>query len=154
MLPKVIGEKPVEEALDLGRKAIIMVADDDPQMLNVTSLVLESHGYTVLKAKNGQEVLEKLDQVMPDMLVLDILMPVMDGFEVLKHISERDSARGREMSIIILSAVKEGSSRQRYELETRSPLPIDDYLEKPISPPAFLQRVEKILQSKVKKNKK
>jgi len=154
MLPKVISEKPVEEALDLGRKAIIMVADDDPQMLNVTSLVLESHGYTVLKAKNGQEVLEKLDQVMPDMLVLDILMPVMDGFEVLKQISERGSTRGREMSIIILSAVKEGSSRQRYELETRSPLPIDDYLEKPISPPAFLQRVEKILQSKLKKSKK
>ena len=154
MLPKVIGEKPVEEEVDLARKAIIMVADDDPQMLNVTSLVLESHGYTVMKAKNGQEVLEKLDQVMPDMLVLDILMPVMDGFEVLKNISERGLAQGREMSIIILSAVKEGSSRQRYELETRSPLPIDDYLEKPISPPAFLQKVEKILQSKLKKNNK
>jgi len=70
---------------------------------------------------------------------------------VLKQISKQDLTRGRGMSIIILSAVKEGSSRQRYELETRSPLPIADYLEKPISPPALLQRVEKVLQSKAKR---
>lgn len=151
VLPKVISEKAVEEKLELGRKAIIIVADDDPQMLNVTSLVLESHGYTVLKAKNGHEVMGKLDQVIPDVLMLDLLMPVMDGFEVLKQISEQDLTRLMGMSIIILSAVKEGSSRQRYELETRSPLPIADYLEKPISPPALLQRVEKVLQSKTKR---
>ncbi|MBL7127332.1 MAG: response regulator, partial [Dehalococcoidales bacterium] len=151
VLPKVISEKAVEEKLELGRKAIIIVADDDPQMLNVTSLVLESHGYTVLKARNGHEVMGKLDQVIPDVLMLDLLMPVMDGFEVLKQISEQDLTRLMGMSIIILSAVKEGSSRQRYELETRSPLPIADYLEKPISPPALLQRVEKVLQSKTKR---
>ena len=151
MLPKVVSEKPAEEKIELGRKAIIIVADDDPQMLNVTSLVLESHGYTVLKAKNGQEVMGKLDQVIPDVLMLDILMPDMDGFEVLKKISEQDLTQRRGMSVIILSAVKEGSSRQRYELETRSPLPIADYLEKPISPPALLQRVEKVLQSKTKR---
>ena len=151
VLPRVISEKAVEEKIELGRKAIIVVADDDPQMLNVTSLVLESHGYTVLKAKNGHEVMGKLDQVIPDVLMLDLLMPVMDGFEVLKQISEQDLTGLRGMSIIILSAVKEGSSRQRYELETRSPLPIADYLEKPISPPALLQRVEKVLQSKTKR---
>jgi len=151
MLPKIISEKPVEEKIELRRKAMIMVADDDPQMLNVTSLVLESHGYTVLRAKNGHEVMGKLDQVIPDVLILDILMPVMDGFEVLRKLSEQDSTQRRGMSIIILSAVKEGSSRQRYELETRSPLPIADYLEKPISPPVLLQRVEKVLQSKIKR---
>jgi response regulator RpfG family c-di-GMP phosphodiesterase len=73
---------------------------------------------------------------------------------VLKRLSERKEAREKQIAIIILSAVKEGSSRQRYELETHSPLPIDDYLEKPISPPILLQRVEKVLQSRANAGKK
>jgi len=124
-----------------------MVVDDDPPMLKVTSLLLESRSYKVLAARNGQEALDKLAGVIPDMIVLDMLMPVMDGFEVLKQLSKRKNIQGKKISVIILSAVKEGSSRQRYELETSSPLPIDDYLEKPISPPVLLQRVEKVLQS-------
>lgn len=146
-LHKVARETVDEGKPEAKEKAIIMVVDDDPQMLNVTSLLLESRGYKVLAARNGQEALDKLAGVIPDMIVLDMLMPVMDGFEVLKQLSRRKNIHGKKISIIILSAVKEGSSRQRYELETSSPLPIDDYLEKPISPPVLLQRVEKVLQS-------
>lgn len=146
-LQKVAREKVDEGEPDAKEKAVIMVVDDDPQMLKVTSLLLESRGYTVLSARNGQEALDKLAGIIPDILVLDMLMPVMDGFEVLKKLSKRKNIHGKKISVIILSAVKEGNSRQRYELETSSPLPIDDYLEKPVSPPVLLQRVEKILQS-------
>jgi len=144
-------EKAAEEKTEAKEKAIIMVVDDDPQMLKVTSLLLESRGYKVLTARNGQEALDKIAGVVPDMIVLDLLMPVMDGFEVLKRLSKLKDIQGKKVSVIILSAVKEGSSRQRYELETSSPLPIDDYLEKPISPPVLLQRVEKVLQSSASK---
>jgi signal transduction histidine kinase/CheY-like chemotaxis protein len=140
-----------ESKPEIKERAVIMVVDDDPQMLKVTSLLLESRGYKVLAARNGQEAMDKLAGVIPDMIVLDMLMPVMDGFEVLKQLSKRKNIQGKKISVIILSAVKEGSSRQRYELETSSPLPIDDYLEKPISPPILLQRVEKVLQSTASK---
>ena len=146
-LHKIARGKVDEEKPEAMEKAIIMVVDDDHQMRKVTSLLLESRGYKVLAARNGQEALDKLAGVIPDMIVLDMLMPVMDGFEVLKQLSKRKNIQGSRISVIILSAVKEGSSRQRYEMETKSPLPIDDYLEKPISPPLLLQRVEKILQS-------
>jgi len=152
-LPTVVIEKTPEEEPEPEEKGIIMVADDDPQMLKVTTLVLESRGYKVLTARNGQEVLDKLAGVIPDLIVLDILMPVMDGFEVLKRLSERKDTQRKKIAIIILSAVKEGSSRQRYELETHSPLPINDYLEKPISPPILLQRVEKVLQNRANASK-
>jgi signal transduction histidine kinase/CheY-like chemotaxis protein len=144
-------EKAAEKEAEAEEKAIIMVVDDDPQMLNITSLLLESRGYKVLTAHNGQEALDKMAGVVPDMIVLDLLMPVMDGFEVLKQLSKRKDIQNKKVSVIILSAVKEGSSRQRYELETSSPLPINDYLEKPISPPVLLQRVEKVLQSSASK---
>ncbi len=143
------AEKPVA-----GAKAVILVADDDPQMLKVTSLMLESRGYRVLTACNGQEVLDRMLEMVPDLIVLDLLMPVMDGFEVLKRLNERKDTFGKKISVVVLSAVKEGSSRHRYELETHHPLPIDDYLEKPISPPVLLQRVEKILQSRESSSQK
>ncbi|MFC1912589.1 ATP-binding protein [Chloroflexota bacterium] len=144
-------DNAAEKKPEADEKAVIMVVDDDPQMLKVTSLLLESRGYEVLTASNGQEALDKIAVVVPDIIILDLLMPVMDGFEVLKQLSKRKGTQGKKISIILLSAVKEGSSRQRYELETNSPLPINDYLEKPISPPVLLQRVEKVLKNTANK---
>jgi len=81
----------------------------------------------------------------PDLLILDLLMPELDGFEVLKRLGERKrTGRGRT-SVLVVSAIKEGSSRRRFELETKSELGVDGYIEKPISPPLLLKEVTRIL---------
>ncbi len=90
---------------------------------------------------DAEEALARIAESKPDLLILDLLMPRMDGFEVCKRLSEQ----GINLPVMILSAVREESSRKRYELETKKALGVDDYVEKPISPPLLLQRVEKVL---------
>lgn len=142
-LPKVTvaAKGKVEEEAGVLEGARILVADDDPEMLKATTFLLESRGYQVFTAPDGEEALTKIEEEKPDLLILDLLMPVMDGFEVCKRLKEQ----GNKIPVLVLSAVREESSRRRYELETKVTLGVDDYIEKPISPPLLLQRVEKIL---------
>ncbi len=143
-LPKFRVPAKVEEEKALeGVK--ILVADDDPAMLSATTMVLESRGYQVITARDGEEALAKVAEEKPDLLILDLLMPVMDGFEVVKRLDEQGLTDDNKIPVLILSAVKEDSSRRRYELETKSSPGIADYVEKPISPPLLLRRVERIL---------
>lgn len=133
-----------EEVVLEGAK--ILVADDDPEMRKIVSVILESQGYKVITAQDGEEALTKIEEERPDLLILDLLMPRMDGFEVCKRLDEQAGTGGNKMPILIFSAVREESSRRRYELETKTAPNIDDYVEKPISPPLLLQRVEKVLR--------
>ncbi len=146
-LPKVFepGKTPEDEGRQGLAGAKILVADDDPEMRRIVALVLESHSYEVRTAQDGEEALAKIKEEEPDLVILDLLMPRMDGFEVCKQLEEQRGQGGRRMPILILSAVREDSSRRRYELETEMDLDVDDYITKPISPPVLLQRVERAL---------
>ena len=146
-LPKVSGavKGKLEEEEGVMGGARILVTDDDPEMLKIITLILESQGYQVSTAQDGEEALTKVEEEKPDLLILDLLMPRMDGFEVCKRLNEQVGTGKEKIPILILSAVREESSRRRYELETKAALGIDDYVEKPISPPLLLQRVEKVL---------
>ncbi len=146
-LPKVSpgGDDQEKDELRPTHGAKIVVADDDPHMLRVTSLFLQSQGYQVFGVSDGEEALAKVDEIAPDLLILDLLMPRMDGFEVCKRIEEKVAQGGKRVAIIILSAVREDSSRRRYELETKTAFKYDAYLVKPIAPPELIQNVEKIL---------
>jgi len=126
--------------------AKVLIADDDPEMQKITAVVLESQGYQVRTASDGEDALIKIEEEEPDLLVLDLLMPRMDGFEVCKRLKERRERGGARIPVLILSAVREESSRRRYELETEMDLDVDDYVTKPISPPVLLQRVERALR--------
>jgi signal transduction histidine kinase len=135
-----------KEEEDILKGARVLVADDDPSMIKVTKFVLESRGTEVTTAADGVEALEKIEEARPDLLILDLLMPRMDGFEVCKRLNERVEAGGERIPVLVTSAVREESSQRRYELEMAAELKVDAYLEKPFSPPALLQRVEKILK--------
>jgi signal transduction histidine kinase/CheY-like chemotaxis protein len=146
-LPKVLNEASSQQ--ETGGRALrgvdILIVDDDPEMRKITSLVLESQGYKIRTAQDGEDALVKIGEKEPDLLVLDLLMPKLDGFEVCKRIEEIKGKSGRKFPIIILSAISEENSRRRYELETESHLDVDYYITKPISPPMLLQSVEKAL---------
>jgi signal transduction histidine kinase/AmiR/NasT family two-component response regulator len=149
-LPKVLQPARVQEEPEKPERralvgADILVVDDDPELCSALTIILESQGYKVRTAQDGEEGLEKINEKEPDLLILDLLMPKMDGFEVCKRLEEKTPAGGRKFPLLILSAVFEESSRRRYELETESKLEVDDYVTKPISPPVLLQRVAKAL---------
>jgi DNA-binding response OmpR family regulator len=123
----------------------ILAVDDDPDILDALTMILESQGYEVIMARNGIEGLAKIESEEPDLMILDLLMPKMDGFAVCKRLQEPKWAKYKDMPILILSSVREEASRRRYELECGRELDVDDYIEKPFSPDSLLKRVGKLI---------
>jgi DNA-binding response OmpR family regulator len=112
----------------------VLVVDDEPRILKFLIVRLKFAGYEVLTASGGMEALEQLQAQEPDMLVLDVVMPGMDGFETLRQIRAFSS-----VPVIILSA-KETNSDKIKGLE----LGADDYLAKPFSPDELVARIEAV----------
>jgi DNA-binding response OmpR family regulator len=129
-----------------GRK--ILLVDDDPDIRDAITVILETQGYEVITAKNGLECFDMLSTEKPELLILDLLMPKMDGFEVFKELKNQKWAEFHSMPIIILTSVREEASLRRYKLETGHTLDIDDYIEKPIVPEVLIRSVNKHLEQK------
>ena len=126
----------------------ILVVDDDPDILAAVTMILESQDYQVVTARDGVEGLANLKAEKPDMMILDLLMPKMDGWAVCKELQDPRWAKYRDIPILILTSVREDASRRRYELETGLELDVDDYVEKPFSPDILLERVERLIKKK------
>ncbi len=139
-------EKP--EIRCLGAR--ILVADDDPELLKVTTVVLEAAGYHVIGARDGAEAIGVIEKEQPDAVVLDLLMPRMDGFEVCKWLREREQATGKHTPTLVASSVGVDISRRRYQLETKADWNVDEYLEKPVSPSLLVKKVDKLLKRGVR----
>ena len=128
----------------------ILIVDDDPDILDALTMILETQGYQVVTARDGIEGLANLKAEKPDLLILDLLMPKMDGFAVCKELQDPRWSKFKGTPILILTSVREEASRRRYELETGLEFDVDDYVEKPISPDVLLERVGKLLKKKQK----
>jgi DNA-binding response OmpR family regulator len=126
----------------------ILVVDDDPDILEAISMILESQGYGVITARDGVEGLANLKAEKPDLMILDLLMPKMDGFAVCKELQDPRWAKYKDIPILILTSVREEASRRRYDLETGLELDVDDYVEKPVSPDTLLERVGQLIKRK------
>ncbi|PRX30974.1 two-component system response regulator ResD [Orenia metallireducens] len=114
----------------------ILIVDDDKNVLEILSLYLNKENFRVLTAKDGKEAISKVGEVNPDLIILDIMMPKIDGLEVLK-ILRKDN----EIPVILLSAKGEEFDRI-LGLEIGA----DDYVTKPFSPREVLARVKVILK--------
>ena len=130
------------------QRSKILVVDDDPDILEALTIILEAQGYDVVTARDGVEGLASLRAERPDLMILDLLMPRMDGFAVCKELKDPRWTKYADVPILILTSVREEASRRRYELETGMELDVDDYAEKPISPETLLQRVAKLLKKR------
>lgn len=119
----------------------ILIADDEPDILEILSFHLEKEGYKVKKARNGLEALEKVEKHKPDLVILDIMMPEMDGIEVCKSL--RNDSKWDDTIIIFLSARNEDFT-QIAALDNGG----DDYISKPIKPNLFKSRINAILRRK------
>jgi len=128
----------------------ILIVDDDPDILEALAMILESQGYQVVTATDGVEGLANLKAEKPDLMILDLLMPKMDGFAVCKELQDPRWSKYRDIPILILTSVREEASRRRYELETGLEFDVDDYIEKPVPPNILIQRVGNLIKRKEK----
>jgi CheY-like chemotaxis protein len=124
----------------------ILIVDDDPDILDGILMILESQDYHLRTARDGMECLKLLKEEVPDLLILDLLMPRMDGWGVIREV--RSDSRYERMPIMILTTVIEDASRRRYELETGQAMDIQAYIEKPAKPDDLLSMVENLSQWK------
>ena len=124
--------------------AKILIVDDDPDMRLAIGSVLRSRSYDVVEAGDGEEALRKLKEEKPDLMLLDLLMPKMDGFAVVKELKNTQEDYSN-IPILIISSIREEASHRRYELEVGHELDVDEYIEKPIEPFILLERVQRLL---------
>lgn len=115
---------------------LILVVDDEPRMVTFMRMNLELEGMRVATAANGREAVDRVREDMPDIVLLDVMMPVMDGFEALKRI--RSFA---PVPVIMLTAKDEEADRVR-GLE----LGADDYVGKPFSQRELISRIRAVLR--------
>lgn len=126
----------------------ILLVDDDPDILTGLSMILESQNYKVVTARDGIDALAHLRAEKPNLIILDLLMPKMDGFTFCKELLDPKWKDFKNIPILVLSSVREEASRRRYELETSLELDVDDYIEKPVEPDVLVQRVKKLMKKK------
>lgn len=114
----------------------ILVVDDEPDILKILSHRLAKEGYNTVCAVDGEEALNKFEQEEPDLVVLDLMLPKVDGFEVLRLMRERSA-----IPIIILSA--KGDELDKL-MGFR--MGVDDYMTKPFSPAELVMRIKAVLR--------
>ena len=121
---------------DQFKNRLILVVDDEERMVRFIRLNLEHDGFQVIEAYNGMEAINQVRSSLPDLVLLDIMMPDIDGFEVLRIIRETST-----VPVIMLTAKGEEDDRVR-GLE----LGADDYVTKPFSPRELVSRVRAVLR--------
>lgn len=124
-----------EEAFDQ-RDMTILLVDDEPRIRDLVRMNLELEQYRVLEASNGIEALTQLRENLPDLVVLDVMMPEMDGFETLQAIREVSTVP------VIMLTVRQSEQDRIHGLD----LGADDYLAKPFSPRELLSRIRALLR--------
>jgi DNA-binding response OmpR family regulator len=117
---------------------LVLVADDDADILALVKFRLERAGYAVLAASDGEEALRLATEQSPDLAVLDVMMPKLDGYEVTSRLRQREETR--DVPVILLTArVQEADVARGFEAG------VDDYVKKPFSPHELGARVQAIL---------
>ena len=126
-----------DDAVDR-EQPVVLAADDDEDILELVVFRLERSGYTVLQARDGAEAFEVARVSKPDLAVLDVMLPKIDGFELTRRLRENESTT--RMPIILLTArTQEGDVQRGFDAGA------DDYIRKPFSPQELRARVQAIL---------
>ena len=121
----------------------ILIADDEPDILEIVSFNLQTEGYEVFTAKNGDEAIEEAKKSHPDLIILDVMMPRKNGFEVCNIL--RLQPEFKDTLIIFLTALNDETTEIK-GLETGG----DDYITKPISPKILISRVNALFRRATK----
>jgi DNA-binding response OmpR family regulator len=120
----------------VSKKASVLVVDDEPHVLKLVKANLETSGYRVLTADDGEQAVQAVESEVPDLVILDLMLPKMDGYAVCRHIREFSA-----VPIIMLTA-----RSAQVDLVHGFEVGADDYLTKPFSVTELLMRVQAVLR--------
>lgn len=120
----------------MSTQPLVLVADDEARITKLVSIVLSEGGFRVVTASGGEEALRKAEEIRPDIVLLDIVMPDLDGIEVMRQLRER-----RPVAVILLTA--KGSTADKSK---GLDLGADDYIAKPFHPDELAARVRAVLR--------
>ncbi len=121
----------------------ILIVDDDPDLVEAVTMILESKDYDVIGAYGGIEGLEKAKTEEPDLIVLDVMMPDKDGYAVCKEL--KADPQYSKIPILLLTAVVSKISTTRYTQQMGLETEADDYIDKPVEPAELVKRIEILL---------
>jgi two-component system alkaline phosphatase synthesis response regulator PhoP len=128
----------------------ILLVDDDADFVEATKIILENKSYDVAVAYDGKTGLRKVETEQPDLIILDVMMPEIDGYEVCAKLKS-DPHYGH-IPILLLTAVGEAISTTKYTREMGMKIEADDYIPKPVEPIELVERVEKLIRISANKN--
>lgn len=126
----------------MASKRRILCIEDEPEMINLIRLILERKGFEVLGAVGGQEGIEAIRRERPDLILLDLMMPDVDGWEVYRQMKADESLQ--HIPVVVVTA-KAQSIDKVLGLHIAK---VDDYVTKPFGPSDLLESVERVLQKK------
>ena len=116
----------------------ILICDDDPAILRVLQVNLEVEGYEALLAHHGEEALEIADREHPDLIILDIMMPRLDGYQTCERLKASDATK--DIPVVFLSA-----KAQESDIEKGKQYGVAAYLTKPFDPDTLVETIEELL---------
>ncbi|MFC1965830.1 two-component system response regulator [Chloroflexota bacterium] len=128
----------------MGKRAKILLVDDDPDFIEATKTVLETEPYQIIVANEGNEALQKAREETPDLILLDVIMPVKDGFTAAEQL-KKDTQLSKIPVIMLTSFSSKGQETSIARGRGLS-LEADDYLEKPVTPEELLAKVKEYLK--------
>lgn len=120
----------------------VVCIEDELEMIELVKLILGRHNFQVIGAVGGQQGLDKIEEVKPDLVLLDLMMPEMDGWEVYQKM--KASEKMRDIPVIVVTAKAQSIDRVLGLHIAR----VDDYITKPFGPQELLESVERVLNSK------
>ncbi len=120
----------------------IVCVEDEPEMIELIQLILNRRGFEVLGASGGKEGLKMVREILPDLVLLDLMMPDMDGWEVYQQMKAEESTRN--IPVIIVTAKAQNIDKV-LGLHIAK---VDDYIAKPFGPQELIDSVEKILSQR------
>ncbi|WP_187260997.1 response regulator transcription factor [Pontibacter beigongshangensis] len=116
----------------------VLIVDDEPGILMPLEFLMRKSGYQVYIARNGTEAKESIDQELPQVVVLDLMMPDVDGYEVCRYL-RRKTGMGQAKVIVISAKTKEEDIRKAYEAGA------DAYMPKPFSTRVLVEKVKQLV---------
>ena len=125
-------------------KAKILVVDDNIDDVEMYKMILESEGFEVITALDGTDAKERMKEEKPDLILLDVMMPEMDGFAFCSWI--RSNEDYKDLPVVLLTGVAKHILDTKYPLDGVLRADADDYLEKPIKPEVLLDTVARLLK--------
>jgi len=127
--------------MDRSDKKTVVYIEDDPEMIDLVSLIVGRRGYLVVGAHGGHEGLDIVQQNPPDLILLDLMMPDLDGWDVYKQLKANDATKN--IPVIIITAKSQAIDRV-LGLHIAK---VDDYISKPFRPHELLESIEKIFNT-------